>query len=172
MAAIPKMATTVILLRERTQGFEVLLLKRHEKSSFMAGNFVYPGGRIDREDGLPEICAFCQGLSAEEARLILGEPISGEESLAFWVGGIRELFEEAGVLLAYDRPGGSLVMPRLDEQGRFSQYRRPLQKREITLLQMAREESLLFAADRLRYYARWNTGQQLASLIILANWLP
>jgi len=48
MAAIPKKATTVILLREKEpEGFKVSLLKRHEKSSFMGGNFVYPGGRVD-----------------------------------------------------------------------------------------------------------------------------
>ena len=48
MATIPQKATTIILLREGISGeFEDYLLKRHEKSSFMAGNFVYPGGRID-----------------------------------------------------------------------------------------------------------------------------
>ena len=47
MVSIPKKATTVILLRERkSEGFEVFLLKRHEKNSFMGGNYVYPGGRV------------------------------------------------------------------------------------------------------------------------------
>ena len=33
-------------LREaESTGMEVFLLKRHEKSSFMGGNYVYPGGR-------------------------------------------------------------------------------------------------------------------------------
>ncbi len=56
MVAIPKKAATVILLREiKPEGFEVFLLKRHEKSSFMGGNFVYPwwkgrpGGRVFRD---------------------------------------------------------------------------------------------------------------------------
>ena len=43
MVAIPRKAATVILLRETVpEGFEAFLLKRHERSSFMAGNFVYP----------------------------------------------------------------------------------------------------------------------------------
>ena len=52
MAVVPKKAATVILLRNKEpKGFEVFLLKRHEKSSFMGGNFVYPGGRVDQDDG-------------------------------------------------------------------------------------------------------------------------
>lgn len=52
VAALPKNAATVILLRDKEpEGFDVLLLRRHEKSSFMGGNFVYPGGRVDRNDG-------------------------------------------------------------------------------------------------------------------------
>jgi len=68
MVVTPKKAATVILLREtKPEGFEIFLLKRHEKSSFMGGNFVYPGGRVDREDGSLEICAQCKGVSPEEA---------------------------------------------------------------------------------------------------------
>jgi 8-oxo-dGTP pyrophosphatase MutT (NUDIX family) len=55
-AVVPKKATTVILLREAGgKGFEVFLLKRHEKARFMGGNYVYPGGRVDGSDADPEI---------------------------------------------------------------------------------------------------------------------
>jgi 8-oxo-dGTP pyrophosphatase MutT (NUDIX family) len=106
MVAVPQKATTIILLREdHSKGFEVFLLKRHEKSSFMAGNYVYPGGRIDHEDHNLEICPSCKGISPDEAQQVLGGTLSPEESLAYWIAGIRELFEEAGVLLAYDQQG-------------------------------------------------------------------
>src|SRR5512139_826978 len=102
MVAIPKKASTVILLKgKEPEGFEVFLLKRHEKSSFMGGNFVYPGGRVDQEDGSLEIRSRSKGIPSEEAHRILGGAFSPEESLAYWIAAIRELFEEAGVLLAY-----------------------------------------------------------------------
>src|SRR5512134_4072550 len=101
---IPKKAATIILLRDRKpEGFEAFLLKRHEKSSFMGGNYVYPGGRVDRDDGTLETCSLCSGLTPEETRRILNAALSPEESMAYWIAGIRELFEEAGVLLAYNR---------------------------------------------------------------------
>ena len=61
MTPIPKKAATIILLREKkSKGFEVFLLKRHEKSSFMGGNFVYPGGRVDPNDGSPQMSICCK----------------------------------------------------------------------------------------------------------------
>ena len=59
MVAIPKKAATVILLRDKKpSGFEAFLLKRHEKSSFMGGNFVYPGGGSIEMTGLWKYALF------------------------------------------------------------------------------------------------------------------
>jgi 8-oxo-dGTP pyrophosphatase MutT (NUDIX family) len=160
MAIIPQKAATVILLREKKAGgFEVFLLKRHEKSSFMGGNFVYPGGRVDREDGAIEICALSKGITFEEAHKILGGKISPEESFAYWIAGIRELFEEAGVLLAYDWKGNPFQIRNQDEMGKFSNYRELLQKGRMTIYQVAQKENLLFAVDHLHYYAHWITPE-------------
>lgn len=160
MAAIPKKAATVILLRDKEPvGFEVFLLKRHEKSSFMGGTFVYPGGRVDREDGSLDSCSFSKGMTLEESKNILGRTISPEESFAHWIAGVRELFEEAGVLLAYDRRGNLLQIKSRGEQEKFSNYRAQLQKGEITICQMAQEEKLLLALDQIHYYAHWITPE-------------
>jgi 8-oxo-dGTP pyrophosphatase MutT (NUDIX family) len=160
MIAIPKKAATTILLRDKEpEGFEVFLLKRHEKSSFMGGNYVYPGGRVDREDGSLEMCSFSKGVTLEEARTILGGAISPEESLAHWIAGIRELFEEAGVLLAYDRTGELLQLKDPKERKRFLGYRESLQKDEKSICEMAERENLLFALDQLHYYAHWITPE-------------
>jgi 8-oxo-dGTP pyrophosphatase MutT (NUDIX family) len=160
MAAIPKKAATVILLRDKKPvGFEVFLLKRHEKSSFMGGNFVYPGGRVDRDDGSLEICSFSKGVTFNEAQKILGGTFSPEESFAHWIAGIRELFEEAGVLLAYDQEGNLFQIRNRDEQGKFSSYRESLQKGGLTICEMAQKEKLLFALDHLYYYAHWITPE-------------
>ena len=158
--AIPKKAATVILLREiKPEGFEVFLLKRHEKSSFMGGNFVYPGGRVDRNDGSLEICSHCRGVSPEQAVQILGGSISPEESLAHWVAAIRELFEEAGVLLAYDHVGTPLVLRNPSQQKEFQNYRHLLQKDKLTICQLVEKEKLLLAVDQLHYYAHWITPE-------------
>ncbi|MCJ7705566.1 MAG: hypothetical protein MUO28_08520 [Desulfobacterales bacterium] len=159
-AVIPKKAATVILLRDKIpEGFEVFLLKRHEKSSFMGGNFVYPGGRVDLEDGSLETCALCKGVTLEEAHRMFRELLSPEESLAHWIAGIRELFEEAGVLVVYDQEGNFLNLKNMADRARFSNYRSLLQKGELNICQIVQEERLLFALNQLHYYAHWITPE-------------
>ncbi len=43
-------AATVVLLRDGTDGMETLMLRKNSKIAF-AGMWVFPGGRIDAEDG-------------------------------------------------------------------------------------------------------------------------
>jgi 8-oxo-dGTP pyrophosphatase MutT (NUDIX family) len=143
MPPILKKATTIILLKEKTEGFDVYLLKRHEKSSFMAGNFVYPGGRVDPEDSRPETYALCKGVSPGEAHRILRSSLPPEEGLGYWVAGIRELFEEAGVLLAYNQKGSLLSSQNPAHRERFVHYRSSLQDGKLTMFQMAQDEKLL-----------------------------
>jgi len=96
MIVVPKKAPTVILLRgKKSEGFGVFLLRRHEKAVSWAGNFVYPGGRIDPHDGRQDIALSCKGLSCEEAQQVLGGSVVLEEALAYWIAAIRELFEAA-----------------------------------------------------------------------------
>jgi len=159
-AVIPKKAATVILLRDKIpEGFEVFLLKRHEKSSFMGGNFVYPGGRVDREDGSLELCTYSRGTTFEDAHRIFGRTLSPEESFAQWIAGIRELFEESGILLAYDLEGNPVRFKNEEEKQRFSYCRDQLQKGKTTICQIAKESNILLALDQLYYYAHWITPE-------------
>jgi 8-oxo-dGTP pyrophosphatase MutT (NUDIX family) len=160
MVVTPKKAATVILLREmKPEGFEIFLLKRHEKSSFMGGNFVYPGGRVDREDGSLEICAQCKGVSPEEAHQHFRGTLRPDESIAHWVAAIRELFEEAGVLLAYDHTGKFVHFKDPTEREKSSHYRDLIHKGKMNICQMAQEEKVFFALDQLHYYAHWITPE-------------
>ena len=104
MATTPHKATTVVLVRENiSKGFEVFLVRRHDDSAFMGGNYVYPGGRVDPADQSTDVLSFSRGLSPEKASEILGNS-PPDESIGNWIAGIRELFEEAGILLAYGAP--------------------------------------------------------------------
>jgi len=160
MIATPKKAATVILLRELSpRGFEVFLLKRHEQSNFFAGNYVYPGGKVDRADADLEICRRCRGVNPELAHWAFGELLTPEESFAHYVAGIRELFEEAGILIAYDQTGDLLRIEDPEERKKFSQYRHLLDDHKITFHQMAQQENLSFALDRIHYLAHWITPE-------------
>jgi 8-oxo-dGTP pyrophosphatase MutT (NUDIX family) len=154
-----KKATTVILLREETRGFSVYLLKRSEKSSFMPGNFVYPGGMVDPEDCQPGTYSLCKGVSPEEANRVLGRPPVSEEALGYWVAGIRELFEEAGILLAYDQTGALLSSQNPAHRDVMARYRNPIQNGKVTMVRMAQDEKLFLAADQITFHAHWITPE-------------
>jgi 8-oxo-dGTP pyrophosphatase MutT (NUDIX family) len=160
MTSIPKKAATIILLRDKNaEEFEVFLLKRHEQSSFMGGNYVFPGGRVDLEDGSLETCALCKGVTLEEGHRMFGCLLSPQESLGHWIAGIRELFEEGGILLAYDHFGNLLQFKNKGDGGRFIDYRDQLQKRKTTICQVAKEVNISLALDQLHYYAHWITPE-------------
>src|SRR5215510_9649691 len=102
----PSPAATLVLLRDGADGaVEVLLLQRHGKSKFAAGDYVFAGGKVEAEDIPDDVERHCRALTAEEAASRLGDGLAGREALAYWVGAIREAFEEAGILLAYTEDG-------------------------------------------------------------------
>jgi 8-oxo-dGTP pyrophosphatase MutT (NUDIX family) len=148
----PRPAATTILLRAAEGTCEVLLQQRGQLG-FMAGAFVFPGGRLDAEDQAPRLFARCD-LSPEEAARRLGERPGTSEALGLHVAALRELFEEAGVLLARG-PEGRIAA----SEGPFPQLRRELHARRTGLLEIAEAHSLLLLTSELRYAARWVTPE-------------
>jgi 8-oxo-dGTP pyrophosphatase MutT (NUDIX family) len=94
----PRPAATVVVIRGRPDGspFEVMLLRRSAAMTFVAGAHVFPGGRVDGADALADAASCCDGLGAPQ-RL---PHLDAAEALACHVAAVRELLEEAGVLLA------------------------------------------------------------------------
>ncbi|MBI4514152.1 MAG: MBL fold metallo-hydrolase [Gemmatimonadetes bacterium] len=95
----PRPAAAVILGRDSGRGPEVLLVRRRTDLLFAGGAYVFPGGTLDPEDSDP--------LWREHS---IGWEAHGADVAPFAVAACRELFEEAGVLLALG-PGGSSARP-------------------------------------------------------------
>lgn len=132
-------AATVILLRDSVDGPEVLLMERHKSMDFGAGAMVFPGGKIEDSDRDPALIALCPGGESES------DPL-----LSFRIGGIRELFEEAGILLACHATG----IPVSDAERR--------QWVGAPLGDLAGRESLIFDPSALIHFAHWVTPEPVA----------
>jgi 8-oxo-dGTP pyrophosphatase MutT (NUDIX family) len=145
--ATPRDAATVILLREEASGFSVFMVRRHAKSGFMAGAYVFPGGTLDANDGAPSVLAHVAGRDEEAAARALGED-DGRLALALHVAALRETFEEAGVLLADG------VDERLAEEAR-----RRLVAKEVSFEELVSELRVRLRADALTPLSRWITPE-------------
>ncbi|HEU0002526.1 MAG TPA: NUDIX hydrolase [Ktedonobacteraceae bacterium] len=170
MAVQPRLASAVMLLRptsmasepeqgqgqerEKGRGFEVFMVRRVIQSDFMPDVYVFPGGSVTADDRAAEqtegICAPVAPSAADpEGRTAPG---NGTRAAA-----IRELFEEAGILLAV-RDGQMLAVSSENER-RFQQYREAFQQRTGSLVQMATTEHLTLATGLLHYFAHWITPE-------------
>jgi len=152
-AANPRPAATVVVVRDSPAGPEVFMVRRHEGTAFMGGAHVFPGGRVDAGDhGGDE--AWCDGI-AHAVRQLAG--LSADEAVAYHVAAARELFEEAGVLLARDVAGEFVSLADAAEHARFKADRGRVHSGQITLRAVLERERLRLALDALDLFAHWVT---------------
>ena len=107
-------AATVIVTREQTGTLQVYLLKRSSKSGFMAGNFVFPGGTVDRDDRHFKLFNKYCDLTPDEITFRFGPDLSDEQALAYCVAAVRETLEEAGIFLAGRNDLSTADLERVD----------------------------------------------------------
>src|SRR5436305_6757908 len=89
-------AATIMLVRDEPT-FEVLMVKRHHQIDFASGALVFPGGKSHAGDHNPAWAAHTVGWADFDAT-----------QRAMRIAAIREVFEEAGILLARRRDGAPM----------------------------------------------------------------
>lgn len=156
MAVQPRQASAVMLVRDvpSARHLEVFMVRRVIQSDFMPDVYVFPGGSVQQDDRATEQN---EGIRKEvtldivdpEGRTALG---SGVRSAA-----IRELFEEAGILLAYQSE--NMLSVSASNLDRFATYRQAFNDRRGSLVEMTGAENLVLATERLNYFAHWITPE-------------
>lgn len=148
-------AATVVLLRGSAAGPQVLLLRRHGRSGFAAGAWVFPGGVVDAADRDPALAPFLDGPTPQEwaVRMALDDPGVAQGYVA---AALREAWEETGILLANPEPG---LPSRLDDPGALAVSRRALLDGVTELRHAAVGGAFRLAGDRLAYLAHWITPE-------------
>jgi 8-oxo-dGTP pyrophosphatase MutT (NUDIX family) len=151
--ANPRPAATVVMLRDGPGGPEVFMVRRHQGTAFMGGAHVFPGGRVDAADR-DAADAWCDGMNHAVEQL---PDLAGEDAVAYHVAAARELFEEAGVLLARDRSGRIVSLTGPDVHARFMACRHAVHDGETTLRRVVESERLRLSLDALVLFAHWVT---------------
>lgn len=97
----PKDAASLILVRRAGNGPRVLMGRRAPRHAFMPDVFVFPGGAVDRGDGY---VTSSSELRAEVLKA-LARDCTAHRARAIALAGIRETFEETGLVLGSPAPG-------------------------------------------------------------------
>ncbi|HEX9851776.1 MAG TPA: NUDIX hydrolase [Woeseiaceae bacterium] len=139
----PRPSATVALLREGVTAPQLLMLRRHARSTF-GDVYVFPGGVLDACDARIDDC--CGSIDGTRATACLGIA----NALDYYSAAAREVYEETGVLLAEGDTAAQAL--RDDDRAR-------LIRGELSWDQLLRERHLSLASERLHYFAHWVTPE-------------
>ena len=148
--APPRPATTVLLLRPSKRGdaaspLEVFMVVRHHQIDAFSGALVFPGGKLEEADG------------DKRLRARSGGPDKiGDDELKFRIAGVREAFEECGILLARKR-GQKALIGAAELKPIEDRWRAKLTKDEASILDLVEAEDLELATELMTPYAHWIT---------------
>ena len=135
-----KPAATILLLRDEPQ-FEVLMVKRHHQIDFASGALVFPGGKTHAGDHDPNWDGHTVGWEAYDA-----------EQRGLRIAAIREVFEEAGILLARRRDGQSI-----SGEACSLDVRQAVDKGDTRFIDVVASLDAYLDLDALTVFARWIT---------------
>jgi 8-oxo-dGTP pyrophosphatase MutT (NUDIX family) len=150
--AVPRQASTVLLLRDGAAGLEVYLQRRTRGMPFAGGMTAYLGGGVDPRDGDIETAWAGPPPADWAAAFGCDERLARELVCA----AVRETFEEAGVLLAGPAGGADVVVPDVSGDD-WETQRQALLSRELSLAGLLAARGLAVRADLLRPFAHWIT---------------
>jgi 8-oxo-dGTP pyrophosphatase MutT (NUDIX family) len=159
-----RLAATVILARPP---LEIYLARRSSQSAFAPDAFVFPGGTTEPQDASPEARSRTLGLEPQRLERefratipeLLGsdEPaIDGESASAIFLAALRELFEEAGVLLARTAKGDA-IQPTDSELRDIGTERSQVRGGALTFADFLRRHDWYADASALTLFSHWIT---------------
>ena len=154
---LPRPAATIILLRESTSGFELLLMLRNRSAGFVPGAYVFPGGRVDAQDANPALISRVEHLNGDEAASRLALPNGDPPAIAYYLAAVREAFEEAAVLVA--RPGGRFRPDSSPGRARLLRLRDSLMNGTMGFPGILDDLGVSIDGAALEYIAHWITPE-------------
>ncbi|VVE26724.1 NUDIX hydrolase [Pandoraea aquatica] len=148
------MAASLVVLRERPSGLEVLLLRRAVRAGdFSSDAYVFPGGVVDAGDRHGHaVCIGLDDATASERLQLTDHGLNG--GLDYYVAAMRECFEETGVLFAVDAAGLPIDAAHLDA---MRAQRDALHDGEIDIASLCQTSNVRLTPDRLHYLSHWVT---------------
>ncbi len=148
MFVTPVPAATLVIVKDSPQGPLVLLQQRSAQARFVAGAWVFPGGKLEAADSDPAWALRSHTLTDADASNALGIESGG---LAYWIAAIRESFEEAGLLPVF---GPGWLAPST-----LNAWRSRLTDHQQSFAELCRSEDLQLHTSAIHYLSHWVTPE-------------
>lgn len=148
----PKLAATVLLLRARDERVQVHAIRRVPTMPFAPGMYAFPGGTVDPRDAGADLR--WAGPAPAQWADRLGQPERAAQAIV--CAAVREVFEEAGVLLAGPSSGAVVGDVSGDD---WEAQRAALVDRRLGFAEFLNERDLVLRADLLAPWSRWITPE-------------
>ena len=145
MADGTRPASTVLMVRDGTDGIEVYLQRRPAAMRFAGGFWVFPGGRVDEADRDPAIDTRWMGPPPETWAQAMDVPV--DLARGHLVAACREALEESGILLTSDSPRADAV----------AEARRALLDDDRAMVDVIGDLGVRLDAGLMRYWDWWVT---------------
>lgn len=134
-------------------------MQRHPGLGFMGGAHVFPGGKLDPNDRDPRWAPLLPAHGADvlaRLRPLPGQPWNDNHARGFLVAAIRELYEEAGVILGCTSEGVpyAAAHPSWPE---VQQARYGVAAGEVDFAQVLEAAGVALNLEALTYWAHWIT---------------
>jgi 8-oxo-dGTP pyrophosphatase MutT (NUDIX family) len=133
-------AATILLVRDAPE-FQVLMVKRHHQVDFASGALVFPGGKIHEGDHDPAWADHAVGWAGLTP-----------EQRALRIAAVREVYEEAAVLIARGRDDEPFC-----GDDRAGAAREAVSKDTRAFIDLVRELDVRVDLEALTVFARWIT---------------
>ena len=95
----PRDASTLVIVDRTGSEPKVLMGKRRADLAFMAGKYVFPGGRVDRSDKSVPAASPLRPSEIAKLQVEMRGPAAEARAHALAAAAIREAFEEAGLII-------------------------------------------------------------------------
>ena len=145
-----RLAATVLLLRDTAEGLRVWIQERVSTMRNYPGHVVFPGGGVDPRDFPPRTWDsgdLWAGRSVVSMARRMGVTKYKAHALVF--AAARELFEEAGTLLAIREDG------LVSDASRYHRERELLESHEISFTEFLEHNGMRVDADMFLPWSRW-----------------
>lgn len=150
----PLPAATILLLRDFEGELQVFMQQRSYNASFVGGAYVFPGGKVDQSDHTFPL-SFLKLPDEKSCDIVFQKPNAQISAIA----AIRECFEEARVLLAYDETGTMLSLVSEQALNEYENLRNLLNDNALSFETLCKDKKLCLALDQLVFLGHWITPQ-------------